>query len=324
MLFPALLLLLQVPDLALADRLYQAGRFAEAAAQYTALLAAKPADAMLLVRLGACRYQLTEFREAEKRFRAALAAVPDLPPALVGWGTSLLALGRGAEAIPPLEKAVKANPGDRMAQRALGHAYQDQQRFVEGELLLRKLVTEDPKDAEAWYYLGLLLFDRNYAAAALDALERALALQPGYTRASIYRAAALAMLGRLAEAAAAFAILERDPALARDAELLLGHAQLLSQTGRVEEALALVDRGLAAAPQSVKLQFWRARLLFLKGELGAAAQEAQRAVTLDPELPNARHLLLQIYRRQGKEKEAAEMAAWLRNHSAAKAKGAVR
>ena len=43
-------------------------------------------------------------------------------------------------------------------------------------------------------------------------------------------------------------------------------------------------------------------------------KEAEYSVKLEPDMPGSRNLLLRIYRRMGKEKEAAEQAAWLKQH----------
>ena len=249
---------------------------------------------------------------------------PDLPPALVGLGTSLITMGRSAEAIPHLEKAVKLTPADRMARRSLGHAYQDQEQFVEGEAILRQLVKEDPQDVEAWYYLGLLFFDRNYALPALEAFEKTLALQPANVRARIYRAGCLAVLGRLPEAEKAFADLSADQRLSADPEFQLGYAQFLFNTGRTAEALSAAERGVKSAPDSVKLHYWRARLLAETGKQEEAIAEAERAMKLAPEMPNPRHLLVRLYRLQGRDREAAAQAAWLRAYSARKTQGSAR
>ena len=311
----------QTLNLTSADRLYESGRFDEAIRQYTALLKVSPADPMLLIRAGACEYQRGQFAEAEKHFRKALNAAPELPPALVGLGTSLITLGRAGEAIPILHKAVKTAPTDRMAQRALGHAYQEEEKFVEGERVLTRLVEQDPKDTEAWYYLGLLFFNRNYAKPALEAFDKLLSIEPKHQRARIYRAGSLSLLGRIQEARQAFADLEAEPTIARDAELLLGYTQALFHSGDYEGALAKVARGVDANPDSAKLRFWKARLLLETGRLDEAGAEAERAAQLAPNLPNPRHLLVRIYRKQGRDAQAAEQAAWLRAHSEKKALG---
>ena len=144
------------PETAPGDRLYAAGQFDQAAVVYRQLLRESPRDASLLIRLGSTQYQLGLFPEAESLFRKAVTIAPGSAQAQVGLGTSLLALSRSPDAIPFLEKAVKLAPLDRMALRALGHAYQMENDFFKGERVLKSLVAMDPSDAESWYYLGAL------------------------------------------------------------------------------------------------------------------------------------------------------------------------
>ncbi|PYT23980.1 MAG: hypothetical protein DMG57_30245 [Acidobacteria bacterium] len=309
-----LLALLQTADLTTADQLFNTGRFAEAEAQYRRLVQKMPNEPALLWRLGACDYQLGNFAAAEKEFRKALVAEPNLPPALVGLGTSLVALGRSDAALPFLERGVKLAPSNRMARRALGHAYVEQQEFLKGEPILRRLVEEDPRDGESWFYLGTLLFNRHYDDAALSALEESLKINPANVEAQIDRASALAQLGRNQQADAVFQRLARDPKLQGSPEFLLAYAQFLFQNERYDDALIKVEAAIKAAPKAAKLHFWKARILFHLDKTDLAIPEAEQAVALAPELPNARNLLLRMYRAQGRDREAAKQADWLLHH----------
>lgn len=172
------------------DRLYAAGQFNEAGAIYRQLLQQSPRDPGLLVRLATTQYQFGSFVEAEKLFRSAITIAPTMPQAAIGLGTSLLSLDRSRDAVPYLERAVKLAPADRMARRALGHAYQLENEFFKGERTLSSLVASDPRDWESWYYLGTLLYEQNYYARALEALNASLKLQPANARAEILKAGA--------------------------------------------------------------------------------------------------------------------------------------
>ena len=308
-----LLLLAQGASLPDADRAYAAGRYAEAAGEYRRLLESAPGEPGLLLRLAAAEYQLGDYAAAERHFRGVLEKA-EAPPALVGLGTTLLMLGRFDEAIPPLERALELTPEDVQVRRALGRAYAEEGMFVEGEATLSKLLEEDPSDWQSWYFLGALFFDQNYHQPALDALEKSLALHPDNPTAHVYRAGSLSQLGRADEAEQAFNELARDPRLADSTERLLGHAQLLFRTERYDQALQLINRAVEVDPHSAKLRFWKARLLYHSGEIKAALAEAEQAVALSPETPNARNLLLKLYRVLGREEEAAQQAAWLRKY----------
>jgi tetratricopeptide (TPR) repeat protein len=303
--------LFAVPDTSVPDRLYAAGQFDKAAMMYREMLQQAPNEAGLLARLGATDYQLGLYTEAESSFRKAVAAAPDMEQAEVGLGTTLLALDRAREAIPFLERAARLQPKDRMALRALGHAYQKNNDFFAGERTLRALVEADPNDEESQYYLGALLYDNNYYIPALAALDAALRLNPGNDQARIYRAGALAQLGRTEQAAAEYRNLLDKPSAAAGAELWLGYAQFLFGNDEVKPALAAIDRALSLRPDSAKLYFWRARIRMESREMQGAEADALKAIELAPELPNAHNLLMKIYRARGFAAGAAEQAAWL-------------
>ncbi|MGH9664837.1 MAG: tetratricopeptide repeat protein, partial [Bryobacteraceae bacterium] len=232
----------------------------------------------------------------------------------VGLGTSLLALDRSGEAIPALEKAVKLAPADRMALRALGHAYQRESAFFKGLPVLKSLVASDPKDAESWFYLGALYYDNNDYLPALAALSSALELQPSNAGAAVFKAGVLAQLGRTQEAGDLYRTLANRPPTASSPELWLGYAQFLFENEQGKPALEAVNRAIALLPGSAKLHFWKARILMSLGDLAGAEADAQKSVQLAPDLPNARNLLMKIDRAQGLAQAADKQARWLADH----------
>ena len=61
-------------------------------------------------------------------------------------------------------------------------------------------------------------------------------------------------------------------------------------------------------------QFWRAKVLLQLHRTDEAANAAERAERLMPDLPFAHNLLVKIYELQGRTKEAAQQAQWLRDY----------
>lgn len=309
------LLLAASIDTSAGDRLYEAGQFAQAEVFYRQLLQQSPRELKLLVRLGASQYQLGSFAEAEKSFRTAVSIAPNSAQAEIGWGTSLLALDRSREALPVLEKATNLAPSDRMAWRALGHAYQKEDDLFKGERVLQSLVEQDPQDAESWHYLGALLYDHNFYVRALEAFNRVLELQPADDGAEIYKAGALAQLGRTQEAGELYQSLAKRRAAAALPELWVGYAQYLFEDQQPQQSLDAINRASILLPDSPKVRFWRARVLMSLGRMDEAEKDAQKAVALSPELPNAHNLLMKIYRSRGLESAADEQARWLAGHT---------
>ncbi len=312
----ALLLLAAFIDTSAGDRMYAAGQFEQAAGFYRELLQKFPGELKLLVRLGASSYQSGSFGEAEKHFRLAATIAPGSAQAEVGLGMSLLALDRPRDAVPVLERALKLAPSDRMALRALGHAYQKQNDLFRGEQVLESLVREDPQDAESWYYLGVLLYDNNYYGRALAAFHRTLELRPADSETQIYTAGALAQMGRTAEAGNLYrSLIVQEDLAAAHPELWLGYAQFLFEDQQLEPSLKAVNHAITLLPDSAKLFFWRARIFMNLGNMENAESDAQKAVKLSPELPNAHNLLMKIYHARGRTSEANEQARWLSVHT---------
>ncbi len=114
----------------------------------------------------------------------------------------------------------------------------------------------------------------------------------------------------------------RDPARARellaqvadrhpsDPRVLNRLAQVEVASGRAADALARVDRALAAEPDSAGLRLLRARLLVAQGEVPAAIDEAREVVERDPDQPGAMALLVHLLTSQGQTNQArAELEA---------------
>lgn len=308
------LLWVQAIDVSAADALYNRGLYEQAAAQYRQLLKGLPDDPALLLRIGFCEYSLGQYGPAESTFRRVLKLAPALPQAQVGLASALIPLGRSKEAIPLLEDALKKMPGDVQARRTLGRAYSEEGLFIPAEDVLRGLVNQDPKDAESWFDLGVLLVNQNYSQPALEALDRSLALYPDNAVALTYRAGALTQLGRLEEAEAQFARLAEKPGVRESSEYFLGYAQLLFTKGAYPEALAKIENAIRSDPNSAKIRYWKARILFYMKQEDAALVEAEKCVALAPGMPGGHNLLLHLYRRKGMEEKAAAEAQWLKNH----------
>jgi tetratricopeptide (TPR) repeat protein len=146
-------------------------------------------------------------------------------------------------------------------------------------------------------------------------LGRSLELDSDNIQAQTMYAISLAKVGRSAEAEISCRrILDRSSG-SLDLDLALTYVELLDDAGQTTAAFPYVDRVIQERPQDPMAHFWRSRLLLHSERLADAAVEAERSVTDAPNLPFARNLLVQIYRRQGRLEEAQRQAAWLRDYN---------
>lgn len=194
--------------------------------------------------------------------------------------------------------------------------------------MCERLTTETPNAVEAWHVLGAARLALGRIDQALDALNRALALDPVRPGALSARAAALVALGRDAEGVAAC-----DLALARDGgnpvvlnargvalrrlgrplealaaydlalaaspgfvDALCNRGVALSDLDRFAEALAAHDQACAAAPRDARALSNRAALLAVLGRPAEAVRDLEAVVALDPRHPRALGDLLHLRR----------------------------
>jgi predicted TPR repeat methyltransferase len=151
----------------------QAGRLAEAEAQYRASLAALPGRPSTLANLGATLLALGRADEALPLLRQACTAAPTHAEAWGHQGEALLALARPAEALAVFE-ALLALPSPP-ARAALRHAecLAGLSRLPEALAEAEALCAGHADWAEAWLLAGSLHKDLGQLDAALAALQRA-------------------------------------------------------------------------------------------------------------------------------------------------------
>ena len=161
-------------------------------------------------------------------------------------GKAYVDVGRAADAIPPLEVAVRANPRFARAHDYLGRALFAMRRPAEAFEHVQRAAMLDPGDELILLDLGKLLADGGRAADAIRAFDRVLAMNPDHAQAWEGRGVALLRLGRFSESVTA---LQRAVALAPESPATENAlAVALAQSGRLQEALQHVRRALAIDP----------------------------------------------------------------------------
>lgn len=172
----------QMPDeprvvLALAltyDRLGQfaeAGRFAALAAKSSSA----PEKAEALFVQGKAAYFQQRYDSAEEVLLQAVQLKADRGAAWFYLGRSQFALKKYEAAIASLERAQALEPTADTAAN-LGTAYLAANRYSDAERLLNQAVALNPRDAVAWYNLGLTLQALSRNAEARRAFQQALNL----------------------------------------------------------------------------------------------------------------------------------------------------
>ncbi len=106
---------------------------------------------------------------------------------------------RNARDWPGLERCstelLSAKPNDHQALAWKGEAFARQERFEEAEPLLRAALQGDPKQAQAWNNLGRCLNAKHAWAEAVEALNKAISIDPNEWEAHYNRGLAQFQLG---------------------------------------------------------------------------------------------------------------------------------
>jgi Flp pilus assembly protein TadD len=221
-------------------------------------------------------------------------------------GLSLDSLGREAEAIAALKRAVPLHPAAESAWIALVELFEKRQKTEEAAAAATEGLKAVPGSSALARKLGSNLLAAGRPNEAATTLSQW--LQSAQAEVEVW-----AMLGRAylatADAAKALAALENleklDPAYPM-LPLMLAQARLAlspADMNRVLEYLAAAEK---ATPGDPEVFLVRARALSAAGRTKDAAEALRRAVQLRPEDPRLRYQLGQTYQKLGQEEMARQ------------------
>jgi tetratricopeptide (TPR) repeat protein len=228
---------------------FRVGRYADAATEFRAAVAARPDSAAARIDLGAALALTGDRRGAVEQLREAVRLAPGNATAHYNLGTLLAEDGAVEEAARELAAAVAADPGDALAHNALAHLLERQGDVERALRHYTEAVEHLPGDEQAALDEAGLLVRLERFRQARARLEEARARLPESGR--LARA-----LARLLAASPDAAV--RDGAQALELALMVDAARpeagsaatvalALAELGRCQEAAAWQRRALDAA-----------------------------------------------------------------------------
>jgi cytochrome c-type biogenesis protein CcmH/NrfG len=146
---------------------------------------------------------------AEAELKKALGRDPRLPRANYLLGQIALFRGRLDEALTLSLKEIEISPGDGMAWYQLGDAYLRQSRWDDAAAALQKSLWLNPFYSGPYILLGRVYIKKEQPATAEGMLRRAIQYDPNNRTAHYLLAQLLQQTGRLEEARREFEIAER-------------------------------------------------------------------------------------------------------------------
>jgi tetratricopeptide (TPR) repeat protein len=137
-----------------AKDLVMAGKPEQAVPIYQELIRTFPDSVEVRMDLCIAQFKGRHYRDSVEQAKAALKLRPELPTANLFLGASYLELGEFAAAIPPLQKVLEEQPGERNARLALAEALSGAKRYEEATEQFQRLSELIPDNPKAWYGLG--------------------------------------------------------------------------------------------------------------------------------------------------------------------------
>lgn len=286
---------------------FQNGKYLEAVSLFEALESAQPGKTDALLYSAKASIHLQKFADAENSLRRYLEKNSESANGYYLLGYVLHRENRPAESLEIYTKAAKIMPptGDDLKIVALDYELLNDN--AEAMRWLERAVAMDPRNRDAWYYLGRAYYTASRIPDSRAAFEQLLRLEPRDARAENNLGLIFESGGKTDDALAAYrtaiAWQKEDSPSSEQPYLNLG--SLLVTLDRAEEAISPLRKAveLASANSQCHLRLGTAYLHL--NRLDEAHKELLEAVRLNPGDATA-HYQLGRYYKQVKNLEAAK------------------
>lgn len=181
--------------------------------------------------------------------------------------------------------------------------------YSDADHWLTRSLQGNPRDAQAWYYLGRTKYGKGQFREAIEAFQQCLKLQPRNIKAETNVGLSYEALDRPAEAIQAFesAIAWQVESAAKDPEPFIELGHLYLNQNQPEKAVPYLSQSIAILPRVSKAHEELGKAYSLLSRFPEAQTELEKAIELTPQSPNLHCMLAPVYRKQGlAEKAKAE------------------
>jgi tetratricopeptide (TPR) repeat protein len=285
--------------------LLNARRFGDLEQRARALLTARPTDGVVWQLLAAALGG--RGKDALPELEAAVRCLPEDPVVHLNLGNALGRRGRLEEAAASYGRALERRPEFAEAHNNLGDLKLELARFDEAAASCRRAIEIRPDYAEAHLNLGKALLRLGDAGSSIESCRRAIEIRPDFAEAHNSLGNALMYLARFDDAIAVF-----RRALAINPDLAEAHANLanaLRSIGRLEDAVAGYRRALLAKPDFVSAYTELGTALRLQRRTADAEAACREALKIRPDSAATVAVLAEVRADAGRFAEAEELFA---------------
>jgi tetratricopeptide (TPR) repeat protein len=256
-------------------------------------------DAYSFLRAGMANERTGDYPGAIRSYRRGLEAEPENPELLNALGFSFYQQGMSEEAVAAFEKALAADPKHWKAHNNMALASIDLGELELAEAHYRESLAIEPQPP-IYIDHGFVGERQGLTEEAGAMYRKSLELDPESASAHYNLAGSLARRGELTEAERHFrAALEERP----NAQTFLGLGIVLSQQGRVDEAMASLRDAIEADPRVPASYEALGTILLEQGRLGEAESKFRTVIRNRPNAA-AHQKLAEDLMRLGRSEEA--------------------
>jgi tetratricopeptide (TPR) repeat protein len=307
MLYGATMLLLLVPvlcaaqtnsDYARGEAAFRAGDYAAAADLFAKADSGAPGATDALIYQAKSLVHLQNFSSSEIALRHYIALHRDSDEALYLLGFVLNRENRPKESLEIYTRAasMKTPTGDDL--KIVGLDYVLLNDYASAIKWLEKAVEFDPKNKDAWYYLGRAYYTRGLLPESRKAFEAALHLDPRDARAENNLGLILESEAKPNEALGAYRnAMEWQEGTPRQSEQpYLNLGSLLLELDRTAEAIAPLEKAAALGASNASCHLKLGTAYLRTNRLPEAQRELEKAERLEPENAAIHYQLARFYK----------------------------
>ncbi|MDP9160319.1 MAG: tetratricopeptide repeat protein [Acidobacteriota bacterium] len=178
--------------------------------------------------------------------------------------------------------------------------------YADADKWFTKSLQGDPKDSQAWYYLGRTKYNESKLEDAVGAFRQCLKLEPKNVKAEDNLGLSYEGLGRTEEGITAYktAIAWQAQSLDKTSGPFIDLGALLMKQNRSEEALPYLQQAVEVSPKDARAYEYLGKAYSDLNQMEEAQKQLEKAVTIAPQSARLHFILGQIYRKEGLTQKA--------------------
>ncbi len=306
-LYGAVMLLLLVPSIcapqtdseyARGVAAFRAGDYTSAADLFAKAEMAAPGTTDALVYQAKALVHSQNFRASEGALRRYVALHTDSNEALYLLGFVLHRENKASESLEIYTRAAALKTPTADDLKIVGLDYVLLNDYADAIKWLEKAVELDPKNKDAWYYLGRAYFTRSLLSESRRAFLAALDLDPHDARAENNLGLILESEAKPNEALEAYrkAIQWQEGSPHRSEQPYLNLGNLLLELDRAGESIAPLEKAVELGPDNASCHLKLGTAYLRTNQLPGAQRELEKAEQLEPENAVIHYQLARFYK----------------------------